>query len=84
MNSQRTAGHDPWSTICPELVVLNVSGHLTGANQHSGPGISGTGLRVHCNSRPAGQWPGCFMQKGPQAFKPTSLTGYKLLWYRNL
>ena len=37
---RRTAGHDPRSTICPELVVLNVSGHLTGANQHSGPGIS--------------------------------------------
>ena len=39
MNLRRNAGPDPWSTICPELVVLNVSGHLTGANQHSGPGI---------------------------------------------
>ena len=26
----------------------------------------------------ADQWPGCFMQKGPQAGKPTSLTGYKV------
>ena len=33
-------GADPRSTIRPELVVLNVSGHLTGANRHSGPGIS--------------------------------------------
>ena len=72
MNLQRNAGHDPWS-IRPGVVREFVASTETAGDHLYWGLLDGPGIRLMANST-----------RGPQAGKPTSLTGDKLLWYRNL